>query len=443
MDTIKQSIIGALNSAQCSKSLTFLPDELRYTSKGSELYEYIKMTPNYYLMRSEVDILTTCKNSIMDPNDFNNHTVIDLGAGYGDKARLLLPGLLAKNVKVRYLPIDVSLSALVENIKCMQTAFPQVEKEYLHATYEDGIVQALSKIKDESDDPDKSLITLLFAGSTIGNMKPGEDVAFIRSITQLIIDRAPEYKWRFLLGTDLAPDSKYKTVDQAVKAYENDSSGYRDAFMSEIIPNLNNMINADMSNEDWDRHVEWNSEESAVHQILVCNKSVKVNIDGSVPLEFPVGSKIGISRHIKYSEDDLAALAIGAGLYLSKVWKSCNKYFAFAEMKPGCQPDSFNATNTISLTDQWLNVVDISELCHPARLPSEWNIRSVAQQLSVALEKIGLVTITGYQNLFPEEYLVKGRADMIEFCKQPQQYKDSFNKGKGFGKSYEFISIFF
>lgn len=454
--SLKERILAVITQSSQGVHTCLLPDELRYTAKGSELYEYIKLTPNYYLNRAEVDILTTRKDEIMrsgnNPEDQSSvHTLIDLGAGYGDKARLLLPGIFSntfrENQKVRYIAVDVSLGALIGNKACMEVMFPQVETHMLHATYDEGIKQALDMLREDQVDICSNRISFLFAGGTIGNMKAGEDAKFIGNIQKLIETHAPEFMslWRLLLGVDIAPGNGTKSETQVVNAYDNDTSGFRAAFMDEIFKQVNKLVKTNLCKEDWNRKVRWDAEESAVIQEFVCNKDVKVHVattsKGTLEGDdllcvLPTGSKLGVSRHKKYTEDGLERISEAFGVHVTNLWKSTNQFFAFVEMKPKevvpyHQPKIFQGINKNNLSvSPWLNVVNISELCHSR---DEHILRSVASQLSVGLEKLGLVMITGYQNLIPEEVLVEARQAMLEFCAQPQEMKDVFNKKRGFG----------
>src|SRR5882672_8199758 len=84
-----------------------LPAWLLYDDEGSALFEAITRLPEYYLTRTERAILRRDAGAMIDAAG-GPLEVVELGAGSASKTRLLLEAALARQPRVRYVPVDVS-----------------------------------------------------------------------------------------------------------------------------------------------------------------------------------------------------------------------------------------------------------------------------------------------------------------------------------------------
>ena len=107
-----------------------LPPWLFYDEIGSRLFDQITQLPEYYLTRTEREILSVHADRIISlaaqqPRDTAQQSrgkssnkkpahlrITELGAGSADKTRLLLAAAVASQGTVLYEPVDVSPSAL-------------------------------------------------------------------------------------------------------------------------------------------------------------------------------------------------------------------------------------------------------------------------------------------------------------------------------------------
>src|SRR5690242_2201418 len=87
-----------------------LPPKYFYDARGSELFEEITRLPEYYPTRAEREILEARAGEIAEASGAD--TLVELGSGSSVKTRLLLDGLAGTGGLVRYVPVDVSPSAL-------------------------------------------------------------------------------------------------------------------------------------------------------------------------------------------------------------------------------------------------------------------------------------------------------------------------------------------
>src|SRR5262249_36972759 len=84
-----------------------LPPWLFYDEQGSALFEEITALPEYYLTRTERDILVQNAEAIVSAAG-PPLEVVELGAGSAAKTEILLEALLRHQPRVTYVPLDVS-----------------------------------------------------------------------------------------------------------------------------------------------------------------------------------------------------------------------------------------------------------------------------------------------------------------------------------------------
>ena len=87
-----------------------LPPKWLYDARGSELFEEITRLPEYYPTRREREILTERAADIAAAT--RARTLVELGSGSSEKTRVLLDALRDAGTLERYVPVDVSESAL-------------------------------------------------------------------------------------------------------------------------------------------------------------------------------------------------------------------------------------------------------------------------------------------------------------------------------------------
>src|SRR5260370_6712283 len=87
-----------------------LPPKHFYDARGSELFEQICELPEYYPTRTEREILEACAGDIAERTGAAE--VVELGAGYATKTRILLSALEEAGTLRRFVPVDVSESTV-------------------------------------------------------------------------------------------------------------------------------------------------------------------------------------------------------------------------------------------------------------------------------------------------------------------------------------------
>lgn len=194
-----------------------------YDAMGSALFDLITEQPEYYLTRTETAILAANASRIRRIT--GPATLVELGAGSAVKTDLLLRAWLDRGHAVRYIPVDVSESALRGACCAISAAHPAARIIGVHADYR-GAFPLFREL---------SPAVVLFLGSTIGNFAPPEMTSFLASLARAI---APGDF--LLLGIDLVKE--HRLIDAAY----NDAAGVTEAFTRNIFARMNRELGSDI-----------------------------------------------------------------------------------------------------------------------------------------------------------------------------------------------------
>jgi L-histidine N-alpha-methyltransferase len=218
-----------------------LPPKWFYDARGSELFTEITRLPEYYPTRAEREILA--REAAEIATSCAAGTVVELGSGSSEKTRLLLDALRDAGTLTRYVPVDVSDSALTEAADALLADYPDLLVHGVVADFE----HHLDLLPDHGD---RRLI--VFLGGTIGNFEPGPRAAFLRALRATM--RPGD---SLLLGTDLV-----KSPAVLVPAYD-DAAGVTAEFNRNVLRVINRELGADFDVEAfrhvavWDSTREW------------------------------------------------------------------------------------------------------------------------------------------------------------------------------------------
>src|SRR5467141_704841 len=172
-----------------------------YDERGAALFQRICELPEYYITRTEIDILDRHRAEIASHLGANIE-LIGLGTGAGTKTRILIEAL--ENPAV-YIPVDISEKQLHESTALFQKIFPDLEILPVSADYLQPVVLPSPRRKASRN-------VVYFPGSTIGNFEPNEAVEYLRRIAN-VSGRGGG----LLIGVDLQKDQN------VIEAAYNDS----------------------------------------------------------------------------------------------------------------------------------------------------------------------------------------------------------------------------
>ncbi len=113
----------------------YIESKFLYDAKGSELFNQITELSEYYLTRTEKNILHTYKKEIVHLMSHEQFNLIELGPGDGSKAEILIRELLRDHHQFSYMPVDISTDYLINLMHHFEIILPQLFYQGLHADY--------------------------------------------------------------------------------------------------------------------------------------------------------------------------------------------------------------------------------------------------------------------------------------------------------------------
>jgi L-histidine Nalpha-methyltransferase len=290
-----------------------LPPKYFYDSRGSELFEQITELPEYYPTRAEQSILDEFGAEIVD--QVQPEELVELGPGSARKTHALLDPMLDGPGPRRYVPIDVSESAVAE---CADRLSAEYDNLAIH-----GIVGDFERHLDRVPrNGDRRLIA--FLGGTIGNFDAGERRSMLRKVrTQLRPDD------RLLVGTDLVKDR------ERLEAAYNDSAGVTAAFNRNVLNVINSNLEADFEPERFHHRAVYDDEHRWIEMRLHAGEAHTAAIRGlDMEVSFADGEYIRTEISCKFTEDSLEREYAGAGLELLDVYTDPERLFALSLAGP-------------------------------------------------------------------------------------------------------------
>lgn len=303
-EDILNEVLQGLTSAQ-----KYLPSKLFYDEKGSELFEKITRVEEYYLTRTEIDIMTKYIGE-MSILLGEGTLLIELGSGSSKKIRLLLdniPGLAG------YVPVDISAEHLFQSCAVLKTDYPDLDIFPLAADYtKDFDLPEINKPYDHR--------AVFYPGSTIGNFTPGDAEKFLERVSKICGKNGG-----LIIGVDLIKDRK--TLE---KAY-NDRQGVTSEFNLNILQHINEELNADFDINKFKHFAFFNTAESRIEMHLISKETQKVHLNGST-IEFKKGENIRTEYSYKYTPESFAELA-SEHFEVRKVWMDEDQLFSIQYLR--------------------------------------------------------------------------------------------------------------
>jgi dimethylhistidine N-methyltransferase len=281
-----------------------LPCKYFYDAAGSQLFDLICETPEYYPTRTELALLRESLDEIAflaGPGA----DVVELGSCNSSKGRLLLKGLHAPR---SYIPVDVSAAALRTAAREMQEAFPTVKVRPLAADF--TAIEALPISQG-----DGGRVLFYFAGSTIGNFEPEAAVRFLLRLRALAPAGA------VLIGVDLR-----KPRDILERAY-NDAAGYTAAFNKNLLLHANRRLGADFDVDAFEHRAFYAEDLGRIEMHLCSRRDQTVRIGGET-VRFRRGETIHTECSYKYTVEAFQKLARGAGFTPQCCWVDAQRLFS-------------------------------------------------------------------------------------------------------------------
>lgn len=288
----------------------FIPSKHFYDENGNKLFQRIAELPEYYLSKAETEILTTHKETLAQRFSSEPFALVEMGAGDGEKTKILLGHFLAKGLDFHYAPIDISESTLSELEASLSERFPTLSFQGRSAEHASGI--------SEIDAFSETRTVLLFLGSNIGKFSLPEMKLFLKTVWHGL------NKGDFaLIGFDLKKDVRI------MQAAHDDKEGVARAFNLNLLQRINRELGGSFNVERFYHHEIYNPRESAMESYLISLEAQEVYIDAlKTTYRFAPCEAIFTGRAYKFSDASIRELAHETGFEVVETFKDSRQYFA-------------------------------------------------------------------------------------------------------------------
>ncbi len=286
-----------------------------YDYKGSLLFEEICRLPEYYLTRTETEVLKTNAEEIIAclPSDV---VLVELGSGSCNKTRFIIEELLNQNDKVTFSPIDISRKMLLESSRSLLESYEDLEIIPVAAEYDEGLRQLDRHVEEPK--------LILWLGSSIGNFNQNDAVDFLNNIVKNL---SPDDS--ILIGFDLQ-----KEKDVLEDAY-NDSQDVTARFNLNLLSRINRELGGEFDLNRFKHFAFYNEKESRVELYLIsaCEQEVYI-ADLDRCYHFGENERIHTENSYKFSLQTIEDIAHHAGLKIVKQWFDVRRYFNVTLFSP-------------------------------------------------------------------------------------------------------------
>ncbi len=289
-----------------------IPPKYFYDAKGSDLFERICETEEYYVTRTELGLLDEIGPKVAERIGVGA-TVVEFGSGAEDKIRRLLPALFDPYA---YVAIDISLEPLTRSVETLAADFQDLKVGGICADFQTPIDLPEEAMSDEG----RRLA--FFPGSTIGNMEREYALPFLKTIRGML-----SRDDGFVIGVDL------KKERDTLEAAYNDAEGVTAAFNLNIIDRMNRELGGTLDVSKFGHVAYYNDEMDRIEMHLESLELQKFIVAGR---EFRMarGETIHTENSHKYSIGQFGTLAGEAGFRHSEVWTDANDLFSIHYLVP-------------------------------------------------------------------------------------------------------------
>ncbi|RRQ28015.1 L-histidine N(alpha)-methyltransferase [Rhodococcus sp. Eu-32] len=287
-----------------------------YDAAGSELFEQITELPEYFPTRTERALIKAHAYDIAERTDAA--ILVELGSGSSDKTRLLLAAGTKHGSLRKYVPQDVSPSALTGAIEQLSQEFPALEIQGIVSDFTDTLHNL----------PADGRRTIAFLGGTLGNLVPDERAVFLADIAQALV--ADEF---LVLGVGLVIEP-----DVLVPAYD-DSIGTTAEFNRNVLSVLNSRLGADFDPEKFEHVALWNPEAEWIEMRLRAKGTQYVRIDDlDLDVTFEDGEELRTEISAKFRRDGIEQELVDAGFRVDEFWTDPQDRFALILARRAAAP---------------------------------------------------------------------------------------------------------
>lgn len=290
-----------------------IPSKWFYDYAGSMLFDRITRLPEYYLTRCERQILRERAAAIVE--ETAAETLVELGCGLSEKTRVLLDAFSRRGRLCRFVPFDVDAAVLRQAAGELGARYPGLVVEGIAGDFE----RHLSALALD----DRAMV--IFLGSTIGNLDPGQRSALLGRLYEVL---APG-DW-FLLGVDLVKDAG------VLEAAYNDSAGVSAAFNLNMLNVLNARLGAHFCPSAFTHVARFNHQTEQMEMFLRSAKAQTVRLDAiGLEVQFDAGELLHTEISAKFRREGIESELSSSGLQPRRWWTDSSGRFALSLSRRG------------------------------------------------------------------------------------------------------------
>jgi L-histidine N-alpha-methyltransferase len=295
----RQALIDGLSGR--SKAI---PCRFLYDARGSALFEKICTLPEYYPTRTELGILRAIAPEVAERLG-PGVQMIELGGVSSLKARILLDALEEPSA---YIPVDISRDHLRASAEALHAEKPGLSVLAVCADY----TQPFELPSAPGGGPRMGF----FPGSTIGNLRPDDAIAFLASWAERLGPGSV-----MIVGVDLRKDPAILEP-----AYD-DAQGVTAAFSKNLLVRANRELGADFDVDAFAHRARYDVPAGRVeiHLESLADQTVRI---GKTAFHFAKGERVHIEDSCKYSVQGFKALARAAGFRPTAHWTDPAQLFS-------------------------------------------------------------------------------------------------------------------
>ena len=312
-DELIKDILEGLTCANKHISSKFFYDEV-----GSKLFEEITRLPEYYIPRIEKSLIREAAIHLQE--SLKDRDIIEFGCGDCSKISLLLQSVPEENLdSIRYIPVDISPSAVQESVETLLDNYFGLEVHGILADF----------VKQVESIPGKGKRIFCMFGSTIGNLSREQGVQFCASVSKNM--RPGDI---FLLGMDMV-----KNRDVMYRAY-NDHRNVTAKFNGNILNVVNALLGTNLDPNYFKHLAFFNEKQARIEMHLRAMKDIETfSPYSSTKITVKNGETIHTENSHKFTKEHINELAKTAGLKVQKIFTDKDNWFSLVQFTKDARRD--------------------------------------------------------------------------------------------------------
>lgn len=278
-----------------------------YDERGSELFDQICSTPEYYPTRTENKLLLRYASDIIQKTQ--PEQILELGSGYSVKTRRLFDACQDISHNCTYAPFDVCEEALIESAQKLAAEYRWLNLKPLLGDYSAGLGNLPSTTGSH---------LYVFLGSTIGNFEQHEALAFINELYDVM--KGGDY---LLLGVDRVKKN------EVLNAAYNDAQGITAEFNLNVLNVLNRELGANFDTDAFTHTAYFDEQKERIEMHLTSKTKQKVKIEElDKTIQFNKDESILTEISQKYTYTGIEKMLSQANFSITDHYEDEDAYFS-------------------------------------------------------------------------------------------------------------------